>query len=134
MRIIVTGSRGWQDREVVRDALLEFKREAEFANDELVVVHGYCPKGADKIADQLCTELDIEKIRVPANWKRFGAGAGPKRNQQMLDEYGPIHYTLAFRAEGKSSGTDDMMARAGRADVPTYVYNEGSRVPTLANA
>lgn len=130
MRVIITGSRGWKDRDVIRDALLEYQREAEFAGEELVVVHGHAPNGADRIADLLCTELGIEKIRVPANWKRYKAGAGPRRNARMLAEFGPIVYTLAFRAGGKSSGTDDMINKSLRAGVQTYLYAEGSSVGT----
>lgn len=130
MRVIITGSRGWHDRAVIRDALLEYQREAEFAGEELIVVHGHAPNGADAIADRLCTELDIEKIRVPANWKRYKAGAGPRRNRRMVEEFGPITYTLAFRAGGKSSGTDDMITRSLRAGVQTYLYSQGSSVGT----
>lgn len=134
MRVIVTGSRGWKNEEVIRSALLDFKREAEFAGEKLIVVHGHNPQGADRIADRLCTELGIEKIRVPANWRRYQAGAGPRRNAQMLKEYGPIDYTLAFRATGKSNGTDDMMNKSKRAHVDVYLYNEDSEIGHLVPA
>lgn len=131
MRVIVTGSRGWRNERIIRDALMEFRREAEFAGEKLVVIHGYNPKGADRIADLICTNERIEKIRVPANWRRYRKAAGPKRNGQMLKEFGPVTYTLAFRAEGKSSGTDDMINKSVRADVTTYLYTEDSSVATL---
>ena len=130
MRVIVTGSRGWKDWDIIRGALLEFQREAALAGEELVVVHGHNPKGADHMADAICHTEKIEKIRVRANWQRYKAGAGPRRNAEMLAEYGPIDYTLAFRAGGKSSGTDDMISKSLRADVPVYLYREGSFVGT----
>lgn len=46
------------------------------------------------------------------------------RNQRMLDEAAP-DLVLAFRNEGRSRGTDDMVRRAKKAGVPTVVYVNG---------
>ena len=47
-----------------------------------------------------------------ADWKKYGKLAGPKRNQQMLDE-GMPDLVVAFHADIKNSkGTFDMVNRA----------------------
>lgn len=51
--------------------------------------------------------------------------AGPRRNQQMLDEGKPL-LVLAFHDDIKSSrGTKDMVSRAKRAGIRTYVISHG---------
>lgn len=116
MKILVTGSRGWHDRVRIRADLLEALEFARTVNEELVVIHGDCPKGADKLAKQVCKELGIRDIPMPADWDRHKKRAGFIRNQEMLDEHDP-DLVLAYRATGKSNGTDDMIDRANRADV-----------------
>jgi hypothetical protein len=53
MKIIVTGSREWPDKhpEIVVEALRLHARVARLRRLGLVVVHGKCPRGVDKIAD-----------------------------------------------------------------------------------
>lgn len=116
MKVLVTGSRGWHDRERIREDLREYRDEAAASGDGLVVIHGDCPQGADKIAKYWCRRLNIEDIPMPADWSKYGRSAGPRRNQQMLDQHHP-DVVLAYRATGKSSGTDDMVNRAHAAHV-----------------
>lgn len=129
MRILICGSRSWHDRQPIEDLLVERQAEAAarsiYAPVEFMVIHGACPDGADWLADKIALDLGltpgVDLIREPAQWKRYGRSAGPRRNQKMLDAYQPseVH---AFRSSGKSSGTDDMVARARKAGVPTYVH------------
>lgn len=124
MRLLITGSRGWYDEAKIEAVVKDFMSWAETKGEEFVLIHGHCPKGADALADMVGRRLGLvvgeTLIRVPADWKKHGKGAGPKRNQQMLDEYHPTE-VVAFRATGKSSGTDDMIAKAERAGVRTQV-------------
>lgn len=112
MRLLITGSRGWGDKDTIR-TLLQDLREV---HDDLIVIHGDAPKGADRLADQVCIELGIPVIREPADWNRHGKAAGPIRNRLMLTKHKPDR-VLAFRAAGKSNGTDDMIAIASEAQV-----------------
>lgn len=125
MRVAVTGSRQWHDRPRIRAILKRLQREAEAAGEEFIVIHGACPDGADKIADEICqSELGLVPgetlIREPAQWKRYGRAAGPVRNQKILNDHGP-NIVYAFRNGTRSSGTDDMIKRAKKAKVPTRV-------------
>jgi hypothetical protein len=125
MRILICGSRQWHDEEAIRTVLLAAREEARAAGEEFVVIHGACPDGADFLADRIAREFgltpDVDLIREPAQWGRYKKAAGPIRNQEMLDKHHPtvVH---AFRYGTKSSGTDDMVRRARKADVPTHVH------------
>lgn len=53
---------------------------------------------------------------VPADWKRFGNGAGPIRNQMMVNR--GADRLIAAPVPGKSTGTYDAMRRAKAAGIP----------------
>lgn len=125
MRILICGSRGWKDEQPIEAVLLGYKALAE----TFTLIHGHAKDGADAIADRMAFKHDIHTVRVPANWDRFGKAAGPIRNQKMLDEQKP-QVVIAFRARGKSNGTDDMISRAKKAGVPTYVFTEAEDART----
>ena len=113
MRILVTGSRDWADREKVWSAL------NEAATFGAMVVHGDCPTGADALA-QAWTECqpDVNVERFPADWAKHGKAAGPIRNQEMVDFGADL--CLAFPL-GASRGTRDCMRRAEAAGIPVKV-------------
>jgi hypothetical protein len=90
-RILVTGSRDWAARTVVRKALDDIGFQHGF--DGLIVVHGACRDrdgnllGADRWADEWADhnwDLGVRKERYPADWDRHGRHAGPVRNHHMV--------------------------------------------------
>lgn len=107
MKVIVCGSRGWRRIEPIQ------KRLADLPDDATIITGG--ADGADYLADKAAAQLALDRIIVPANWKRHGKAAGPIRNQRMLD-LGP-NLVIAFRLDGTSRGTDDMVDRALGAGV-----------------
>ena len=111
MRLLVCGSRTWESRDEIRRQLLDLKPDE--------VIHGGA-RGADRLAGEVARELGIPVRAFPADWKRLGRKAGPVRNQQMLDEGQPDR-VLAFRMEGDSPGTDDMIRRARKAGLPLRI-------------
>jgi hypothetical protein len=109
-RIIVTGSRDHDDRDLIWDALALARWEL----GPLTVVHGAAP-GADRLAVEWVRHhrhLDCIDEPHPAQWQRLGRAAGPIRNQQMVDAGAVL--VLGFPL-GRSVGTRDCMARATRA-------------------
>lgn len=79
MRVLVTGSRDWPDRDIIWSALAAIATESPFAT----LVHGDCPTGADAIADHWWTTFGGHVERHPADWSR-GRKAGPERNAEMV--------------------------------------------------
>lgn len=120
-RVIVTGSREYESRATVWNALSDELVHAEFLGVPMVVVEGQCPHGgADLIAQQWAeaargTRRDVWHDPFPANWKALGKRAGPFRNQRMVDAGANI--CLAFPLPS-SRGTWDCVRRAEEAGIP----------------
>ena len=115
-RILVTGSRDWKDRQTIYKVLDRHSR-----GGRVTIVHGDCPTGADRMAQDWADMMSQESEKHPADWKKYGRAAGPKRNQAMVDLGADI--CLAFVIPG-SRGTIDCMKRAQKAGIE-IVETEG---------
>ena len=87
------------------------------------LIHGGAT-GADAIAAQWARERGIPQQAYLADWKTYGRSAGPRRNQQMLDE-GTPDVIFAFPTQS-SRGTWDMVARAQKARVLVVMFGGSS--------
>lgn len=129
MRLLVCGSRTWEDPDPISALIVGYGVLSRRRSERFVVIHGGCRTGADAHAAWSAHRWGVEQIVVPAEWDRDGRRAGPDRNQRMLAEYPEVAW--AFRNAGSSRGTDDMIDRARRAGVSTYVVSaatvEGDR-------
>jgi len=117
MRVLVTGARDYTTPRLIYWAL----RHLRDATRVDVVIHG-AGRGADSIAGRVAVGLGLPVEAYPADWRRYGRGAGPVRNQQMLDEGRP-DAVLAFHPNlvVGHGGTGDMVARAQLAGLPVLV-------------
>ena len=114
-KVIVTGGRGYMDKMRV---FVELNAERPS-----IVVHGACKKkgseglsGADRWADEWGNEQEgVDVQRYPANWTKYGLGAGPVRNQVVVDEHPDADTCLAFPG---GRGTADMVRRCRKAGIP----------------
>lgn len=99
-----------------------------------IIVHGGAI-GADQYSTWVAYGLQLEVEVYPITsdmWQAYGKGAGPRRNQTMLDTRPDL--VLAFRCAGVSRGTDDMVARAAQAGIPTLVIGEEGVIIAQYNA
>lgn len=124
MKVLVTGDREWSDIKAVLDVL-------EQLPPGTILVHGAC-RGADVTCAAVAEALGFTVRAYPADWDRFHKGAGPIRNQQMLDcehrPEEPIDLCFAFHNNiNNSRGTKDMMRRAEKAGVPTRLITSYPR-------
>lgn len=120
--ILVTGDRHWPDnyREPILDALSSYIPACPYVR----VVHGG-DQGVDSIAGWIAKEvLGYQVTKYPADWDRYHKGAGPIRNQEMLDKEPGIAICLAFHPNLLfSRGTADMVRRAVKKNIPVRVIN-----------
>lgn len=100
MRILVTGSRDWNDRERVRQELLAAWFDLGEPED-IVIVHGGA-RGADDIAGAFAARQGWKEEVHYAEWDEYGKVAGPIRNQKMVKRGADI--VLAF-LKNNSKGT-----------------------------
>jgi hypothetical protein len=107
MRVIVCGGRDFDDRARVFEALDAIHAARPITR----VVHG-AARGADALAGEWADAHDIAVEAAPADWKRYGRGAGPKRNQEMADAGADL--CVAFPG---GTGTADMCRRAAATGI-----------------
>ena len=103
-RILICGDRDYKDWMQVRDYLDTISRTA-------IIIHGGA-KGADSIAGNLATYLNMKVIKYPADWDKYGKAAGILRNQQMPNEGHPDLVVYFHKDLENSKGTKDMVTRA----------------------
>lgn len=96
--------------------LLDSSRLPDLDN---VIVHGGA-RGADEIAGRVAESFGLRTEVYPAKWNLYGKGAGPMRNQQMVDKGADL--VLAFLMPG-SKGTADCINRAKEAGLKVIIYN-----------
>jgi hypothetical protein len=118
-RILITGSRTWADREVIRDQIADVILDsgANALGDGVTIVHGACPKGADQMADDVAATWPAATVeRHPADWDRHGKRAGFLRNAEMVNLGADV--CLAF-IHDESKGASMTANLAEKAGIPT---------------
>lgn len=120
MRILVTGSRDWDDEDCIYDALHPY-----LSGVDHTLVSGACPKGADEIASMiwLANAYKPSLEEHPADWNRFGKRAGFLRNAEMVNLGADV--CLAFIKNGSKGATmtADLAEKAG-IPVRRFVVDE----------
>ena len=127
MKVIVTGSREFADRELLRRVLSDLYDEA-YPNNGVILVHGACPTGADKHAAEWARDRqngpywasNVMVFPYPANWGH-GKGAGMARNAEMVNA--GANLVLAFFQPGAANkGTAGCVKLARRAGIEVREY------------
>jgi len=133
-RLLVCGSRDWQDKKIISEAL-----DAALAeHPDLVLIEGEAP-GADRIAAQWAEENGLATagrlLRYKAHWRHSkdcprdctevqGLGAGPIRNRRMLREGKPTAIYAFHPKLMQSAGTLNMCYQAAAEAVPVVWWDE----------
>jgi hypothetical protein len=120
MRVLVCGGRDYDDRNAVfrwLDANTPRSVPDQYGNDMplgVTIIHGCCPTGTDRWADEWAVVNWCNIAEYPADWRTHGRTAGPIRNQRMIDD-GKPDLVVAFPG---GRGTADMVRRAEAAGIP----------------
>lgn len=111
MKTIIAGSRG-----IVRytDLLIALK-EINWIITE--VVSGRA-KGVDHLGEFFAEDNLIKLTKFPAQWNKFGLGAGMIRNREMA-KYAEAALILW---DGQSKGTKNMISLANEYGLTTYIH------------
>jgi hypothetical protein len=113
VRLLVCGGRTYGDKPYQRRKIYQ---TLDAYRDRIVIsvlIEGECQTGADFHAKKWAERNDIQVLPFKADWDAYGRAAGPRRNQQMLEEGLPDR-VLAFPG---GPGTRDMVERAETAGV-----------------
>jgi hypothetical protein len=113
MKVLVCGSRSWDNPTAIRRRLTDLPRGAE-------VIHGNA-RGADQDAGTFARALGLRETAFPADWRGKGRRAGIIRNLAMLDQKPDL--VLAFW-DGRSTGTAHTITEARRRGIPVEVARD----------
>lgn len=115
IRIIIAGGRDFHDYSLLEKEASEFISTLENVEGIQIVSGG--AKGVDSMGERFAKEKALELIKFPADWKKYGRAAGPKRNAQMADY---ATHLLSFW-NGESKGTKSMISLAKKKELQVKV-------------
>lgn len=118
-RLLVTGSRTWDDTRTVEHALaVILARHPE----GVLLVHGACTRGADAIAAAYAARTPGYQVEAhPADWHWHGLAAGQLRNAEMITL--GVGGCAAF-LRGASPGTTATVRLARAAGIPVWLHTQ----------
>lgn len=110
MKVIVAGS-----REITQLVLIERAvKESGFPID--TVISGCC-RGTDRLGEQYAKQNNLQCIRIPAEWGKYGKSAGPRRNREMEK----VADAAVILILDDSTGSTDMMEVMREANKPFFI-------------
>lgn len=122
LRLLIAGSRDFNDYDYLKQQLTEFVEKHKDYN--ITIVSGNA-RGADKLGEQFGIENGIKIRRFIPQWDRYGKQAGFIRNNLMLDYIENTDgksVVIAFW-DGKSKGTKHTITNAKKRNIETIVFN-----------
>ena len=119
MRVLVCGGRTYADKEALFRVLDDLHAHR---GPITLIMHG-CATGADQLGEEWAKANQVPVQRYPAEWRTWGAGAGPRRNQHMLDTGRP---DVVVPCPG-GKGTADMRRRTEKAGVEIVEVPAGAK-------
>ncbi len=117
MRIVIAGCRYYDDYDEAKSCLDSCISNL-LIDDKIIIVSG-CASGADTIGRKYAIENGFIIEEYPADWKKYGRSAGPKRNKKMAEI---CDFVICFW-DGKSRGTKSMIEYAKFYNKPIKVIN-----------
>ena len=114
-RVVIAGCRyynNYDEAKVYIDYCLSNIRK----KNNIVIVSG-CASGADAIGERYAFENGFKVEKYPAEWEKYGKGAGPLRNKKMAEV---SDYVICFW-DKKSKGTKSMIEYAKQYAKPLKI-------------
>lgn len=117
MRILITGDRNWNCRDIAERVLTSLRSRH---GRGLTIVHGDAT-GVDAAFKTWCKRLGITAEAHPADWSN-GPGGGPARNQTMVNK-GADFAIAVHRQIQRSKGTRDCVRKCLDAGIAVYLID-----------
>ena len=124
LRIIIAGSRDFNDYELLKKSAIEIITKKTMLPDLTRIISGGA-RGADTLGERFANEMGLEISRFIPDWDGLGKRAGYVRNAEMAKfavEDGNYGVLIAFW-DGQSRGTKHMIDLAKRYGLEVHVVN-----------
>lgn len=108
IRIIIAGSRNFNDYALLEKALREYIASRKINPDEIEIVSGHA-RGADSLGELFAKNNKLQLAKFPAQWDKYGKSAGYIRNREMADYALQETGVLFAFWDGQSRGTNHMI-------------------------
>lgn len=125
MRVLITGDRNWHDPGLAERIV---SRLIAKHGPLLTIVHGDA-SGIDRSFAEAAEACGIKQEAHPAEWDKYGRGAGPRRNAEMI-ALGAELCIAVHRDIARSLGTRDCARKAVVAGIPTCLVDSDSGEPS----
>lgn len=116
MKVIIAGS-----RHMPTDLAHIIPQAVKASGFEVTEVVCGLAKGADRLGWIWASSQGIPARGFPAEWARYGKGAGPKRNKQMA-EYADALIVFIW---DRSRGSENMLKQMQDMGKPCFVVRNG---------
>ncbi len=116
MKIAVVGSRGFPDKDLVKEETNKALADARPVGETVLVSGG--ARGVDTWAEEEATSMGYPCIIFKPDWDGLGKCAGFMRNEKIINE---ADLVLAFW-DGTSSGTKHSIDLARKNKKPINIY------------
>lgn len=116
-RVIIAGSRSFNDYELLREQCLSILQEKMWTH-RVIIVSGHA-RGADSLGERFANEFRLPFELHPAKWRLLGKAAGMVRNAEMAKCSDAL---IAFW-DGESRGTRHMINFARKRGLEVSVIN-----------
>jgi len=116
-RVIIAGSRSFNDYELLREQCLSILQE-KMRTHRVIIVSGHA-RGADSLGERFANEFSLPFELHPAKWRLLGKAAGMVRNAEMAKCSDEL---IAFW-DGESRGTRHMINFARKRGLEVSVID-----------
>lgn len=117
IRIIIAGSREFNDYELLRKSILDC---VDVTQHNVTIISGTA-RGADQLGEKFALEYKLDLIRMPADWNLYGKSAGYIRNKKMAEYAAEENGMLFAFWDGASRGTMHMIKLAQDNDLDVHI-------------
>lgn len=122
-RLLIVGSRGFNDYELMKEIISESLPEWVDDPSKLEIISGGA-KGADTLAEKFADDNMCYFKLFKADWDKYGKAAGPIRNKRMQEYISKFKNRLCIAFwDGKSKGTKTNFKMAKDFNNPIIIYD-----------
>lgn len=121
MNIAIVGGRDFSDYTLLKESLSAYISIYSGMPDNIVSGGA---KGADTLAAQFATEMDIPLLVFKPDYQKYGRGATLVRNSQIIENADVV---FAFW-DGQSKGTKDSITKAKKLQKELHIISYGKKI------